>query len=277
MKTTTDFEKYIDALPEYDVFNDQKPIGNGKKPKEVDYISYDENNDFRNREVPLPEEEHTTDYNDDFGVYKVHEKRTHNFITLLFFPISILWLEISLRICCNQSVFTGSLFYVLLFTFSFSCFFTLICTFADQKFNRFIANTILIILTFWYAIQAISFNSLGDFINLTDLSLLFNSQFYMGIANSGAALLLLFIPLCLSLLFGRFIFPFKHIFIAGKIFLAVLLVALHFLCIVLIGVDNFTLPKSDVIYYTSTSKTLRQSRFGLLTAEKIDIIDLCSK
>lgn len=279
---TTDLNDLFNEYPEYDVFNDKSDIGKKRKPKQVDYIQYDENNDFRNNtnyrteavSEPLQqeiEEEHHTDYNDDFGVYKVYEKRKHNILTLLFFPVSLLWLEITLRLCCRQPVLNFSLAYVIIFSFAFSGFFTLICTFADSKFNRRMAKVLLLLLTFVYAIQGIYFNSTNIMFSFSSFSPISSQQFADGITKSGVYLLLMFVPFVLSLLFCRFIFPFRHIFVAGKIFLAISVIILHILGVGLIAFDNLHLPRSDKIYYTQSQVSQTQERFGLLTAQRIDI------
>ncbi len=278
MSAITDFDKLTENLPEYDVFNDSTPIGaTPKKAKDIGFIEYDEETDFRNtynQEPPEEEEDHHTDYDDGFGVYQVEEKRRHNILTLLMFPLSILWLEIMLRINCQQNILSFSLIYICVFSFAFAGFFTLICTFADEKFNRTLANIILLLLTLLYLIQGIYFNSSGEFLTLSSFSKISWSEFFGGISANFIPLILMCIPLLLNLIFGRFIFPFRRIIAVGKIFLALAIVILHILGIGIIAIDNICLPRSDKIYYTQLDANASQQRFGLLTTERLDVTSL---
>lgn len=271
----------FDAFPDYDVFDEKnseiKPAKKKRRRKkdEFRYIQYDERNDFRNEQddEDYEEPEHSTDYRDDYGVYRVYEERIKNSVSLLFFPFTFVWLESILRLGCSENLYSFSMVFVVLFSLSLSGIFTLLMTFFGEKFNRTMVKILVAVITVFYCFQMIYFNLNGCFwwfggsSDKSGGSLAAFNKVMDVMSDKVVYLLCCFVPLVLFLFFGKFIFPFRKIRIQGKICLILAAVLLHFSALTFISFDKKTeSPKSNyAVYHQQAEKEVVQERFGLYT------------
>ena len=291
----SDFNKIFDSFPDYDVFDpNNREIKNSRQEKvygDNDYIEYDEKRDFRNkktepqppinqREIPYKdnEAEHSTDYRDDFGVYKVYEEKIRNYGTMFFFPATVVWLECILRLGCGQSLMNYNMFFVVLFSLSFSVVPTILSTLFTERFNRALAKIITATLTIWYCIQIVHFALNGTFLLFSDYTppeqTLSNLNAVMDtMSDKVYYLLLCFVPFVFNLFFGKYIFPFRPIRVPAKICLLLVGVLLHFSAITVISFDKNTLtPYSNYsVYHQQAHSNLVQEKFGLYTMQIKDL------
>lgn len=290
----SDFNELFDSFPDYDVFDpNNKEIKSERLEKvytDNDFIEYDAKRDFRNRKpvrphpvpgevIEEPEEEHSTDYRDDYGVYRIYEEKVKNYATIFFFPFSVLWLEFVLRLSCGQPLFTFGTAFVVLFSLSFSAVITTVCTLFGEKFNRFLAKIILLILTIWYCTQLVHFGLNNSFFMFsshvpTEMTLEgFNTIMDM-MSDKVYYLLACFVPFVFNLFLGKYFFPFRKIRVPAKICLLLVAVLLHFTAVTLISFDKSS-QKSETnysAYHQSADDKLLQENFGLYTMQRKDLL-----
>lgn len=279
-----DFNDIFKDYPDYDVFDDKKSEI-GKKPKAYkndEFIEYDEKRDFRTKkQVEIvddaePEEEHSTDYRDDYGVYRVYEDKVRNYATIFFFPVIIIWLEAVLRLACGQALLTGSMVFVVLFSLSFSAVLTTVCTLLGERFNRVLVNIIAVALSVLYCVQIVNFNLSGDFLLFSQYipaeQSLADFQAVMDVMSDKVYYLLAcFAPSVLYLFLGRFIFPFRRTPVPAKVCLLLAAVLLYFSAVTVINFDRSTPKGNYAIYNQQVSSTEMQEKFGLITMQRKDI------
>lgn len=287
------FEMY----PDYDVFDDKKSeIGKKSKAyKNDEFIEYDEKRDFRNKKqtvrvsvknrdnvqrVPREnyeeEPEHSTDYRDDYGVYRVYEDKVRNYATIFFFPVVMVWLESVLRFACGESLMSFSMVFVVLFSLSFSAVLTTVCTLFGERFNRVLVNIIVVGLSVWYCVQIVNFNLSGTFLLFSQYipaeQTLDGFQAVMDtMSDKVYYLLACFAPSVLNLFLGKFIFPFRRTPVPAKVCLLLAAVLLYFSAVIVINFDRSSPAGNYATYYQSESLNEVQEKFGLLTMQVKDI------
>lgn len=287
-----DFNDIFKDYPDYDVFDDSKSEI-GKKPKAYrndEFIEYDEKRDFHrkkqtvranvtNRNVPdeyPPEEEHSTDYGDDFGVYRVYEDKVRNYATIFFFPIVIIWLEGVLRVACGQPLLSGNMFFVVMFSLSFSAVLTTVCTLFGERFNRVLVNIISIALSVLFCVQIVSFGLSGSFLTFSGyISAQQTLEGFQAVMDTMSDkiyyLLACFLPSVLQLFLGRFIFPFRRTPFPAKVCLLLAAVLLYFSAVTVINFDRSAEKGNYATYYQAENSNEVQEKFGLITMERKDI------
>lgn len=215
-----------------------------------------------------------TDYGDRFGVadkpVTVNNNTGNNFLTVLFFPVLILWLELFLRIACSEGFSAVSFLYTLGFTIPIATVLTLICTLFGEIFNRILCNVFSFIITAFYLYQLCYFSVFGSFLTFSSIKAISPELFISAIMSKAFFAIAIVLPFFLNLLFGHKVFGFRRLRIPGKII--VLLVAV----LIQIGTFsalNFTTeydPESIRIYNSSDTMKI-QERFGILTMERLDL------
>lgn len=279
----SDFNDIFKDYPDYDVFGDSKSEI-GKKPKAYkndEFIEYDAKRDFRGRaqvEEDFAEEEpeHSTDYRDDYGVYRVYEDKVKNYATIFFFPVVILWLEGVLRVACGQTLLGGSTVFVVLFSLSFSAVLTAVCTLFGERFNRVLVNLIAIALSVLYCVQIVSFNLSGEFLLFSQYipveQTLDGFQAVMDtMSDKVYYLIACFAPSVLYLFLGKFIFPFRRTPLPAKICLLLAAVLLYFSAVTVINFDRSSPAGNYAVYHQAEITNDMQEKFGLITMERKDI------
>lgn len=259
-----DFKEYVENLPDYNVFEDDStPEEEAPKKRRKK-----KNRDINSRS-PL-------DYNDGYGIYVERKQKGHDYLTVLWFPILIVWLEFALRLGCGESFGFNSLLYTGAFSMVFACVLTVICTFGGRVFNLVLNNLFTFILTLWFEIQLLyqgmegSFMRISDFAN-TDLSKLFSMA-----GERILFVILLFIPFVFSIVIGWKIFTFRKIRVPAKICLILLAVLIHLSTATMISLSKNN-PYVDTSYnlYNKEFKINESAdRFGILTTQRLDIADM---
>lgn len=287
----SNINEMFDAFPDYDVFDERnaeiRPARKKRRGKTdgFNYIQYDEKKDFRNN---LPDEEyddfqeaeHSTDYRDGYGVYRVYEERIKNSASIFFFPFTFIWLEVFLRLGCLQPLYSFSMLFVVLFSLSISGVFTALLTFFGEKFNRAVVKIVVALITLFYCFQMVYFNlescfwwfsksanadgSIAEFNRVMDV-----------MSDKVGYLLFSFLPLVLFFFFGKYLFPFRRTRFPAKVCLILAAVLLHFSALTLISFDKKTEnPKSNyAVYHQLTEKEVVQERFGLYTMVTKEIVE----
>ena len=194
---------------------------------------------------------------------------------LLFFPVTILYMEIVLKITVYHTLFNIGLVYMTLFSIAAGLILTLCCSFFSRKVNRIVAIVLTSLLTLLFCVQVVyyqsfgvffvlySFHGAGDATQFTDIAL-------QKILYRLPVILLLAVPLVLLCVFGRrwfrfqkFSWPFKGILAGGMV--VVQLVA------TLLVVNS---SENKQWYSSQFQPEKAVNLFGVLTTTRLDIKQL---
>lgn len=213
----------------------------------------------------------TSDYGDGFGkaqkLVTVKRKTGSNFLSLLYFPILILWLETALNLACENPFNPVSLLYTIGFSFPIAAALTLVCTLGPDTFNRLLCNIFTFSLTVFYLFELVYFNIYKTFFSFSAFISFSPEQFINALVNEKFYVIALIIPFFFNLLFGHRIFGFRRYRLSAKITVIFLAVIIQFAAI---SAVNLADTDSRKIYRGSSNRQIQQ-RFGLLTMERLDI------
>ncbi|MCH5304168.1 MAG: hypothetical protein J1E41_04835 [Ruminococcus sp.] len=259
-----DINDLFEQFPDYDVFSGKTtPIQKVKKRKAV--------------QKKMPEPRSNTDYGDGFEKSdkpsKVKKRRVSNFMTLFFFPVLIIWLEISLRLGCGEHFNLASILYLIGFSISIALALTLICTFAGRIFNLVLCNIFSFIITAFFAFELIYFNIFKSFFSFSQALTVTQEQVLNAINDRKIYLIAIIIPFVINLLIGHRIFLFHKIRIPAKISLILVAVLVQLIAITTVSISKETnkVNSSYNIYHGELSDNSVQEKFGLLTMERLSL------
>lgn len=196
---------------------------------------------------------------------------------LIYFPITIIYLEIILKLF-TDTVITGV---GLIFTVLFSIFFGIILTllsnfFKSEKANRITALIISFLVFLIYGTQLVYHTIMGKFLIFYSITsggeqVAATDSFVLIALNNILAcafpLIVLLIPFLILLIFGKKILPFNKTTNLTKLFTFLGAIAFRALIILLIAVIPFTKD----IYFGVFSPTQSVEAFGMATTEFLDI------
>ena len=275
-----DINSLFEHFPDYDVFTCKTEKTDTPPPQwddtppaqrqEIPPQRYEIPNRRENAN-PAPVENLTSDYGDGFGkaqkLVTVKRKTGSNFLSLIYFPALILWLEIVLNLACETPLNPINLLYTVGFSFPIAAVLTLICTFGPNTLNRLLCNVFTFLLTFFYFFQIVYFDIFKSFFTFSSFRSFSTGQFINALSDVKFYLIALIVPYLFNLLLGHRIFGFRRYRISAKITVILLAVVIQ---IAAISAVNFADSNSREIYRGSSNKAV-QERFGLLTMERLDI------
>ena len=264
-----DFREYVESLPDYNVFDD-----NSTPALEEDMAPRRRVRTRRDRNFQNP-----LDYNDGYGIYVEHKTKGHDYLTVFWFPILIVWLEFSLRIGCGEDFGFNSILYTGAFSLAFSCILTVICTLGGRVFNLVLNNLFTFILTIWFIIQLLYQGAEGRFMRVSEFTNADLTKLTGVIGERIPAFILMLVPFLFSLIIGWKIFTFRRIRIPAKISLILLAIFIHLSTVTMISLSK-TNPYVDTSYnlYNKEFKINESAdRFGILTTQRLDIVDMFAR
>lgn len=275
-----DINSLFEHFPDYDVFTGKTkktdtppPQRNDTPPpqrQETPPRRY-ESPQRRENANPAPVQNLTSDYGDGFGkaqkLVTVKRKTGNNFLSLLYFPALILWLEIVLNLACETPFNPINLLYTIGFSFPIAALLTLICTLGPNTLNRLLCNVFTFLLTFFYFLQIVYFDIFKSFFTFSSFKSFSPGQFINALSDVKFYLIALIVPYVFNMLFGHRIFGFRRYRISAKIIVILLAVIIQ---IAALSAVNFADSDSRKIYRSSSFREVRE-RFGLLTMERLDI------
>lgn len=267
----SDINKLFDRFPDYDVFSGktkppEKPRQNARRAPEAP---------VKRAPKKQPHPEPVRDYGDGFGKavkpVKVKSQSKGAFFSALYFPILIIWLEITLRFFCGEELNPESLLYNAGFSLPIGFALTVICTFGSKVFNRVLSIFFTLAITLFYIFEAAYFSVFHGFFSFQNNSSFTFEQLF-GALNGKILFVIVFaLPMMINLIIGHKIFPFYRLKITAK--LAVIAVAVLIQLIAISAVnfsEDISAPVTSYKIYRSESPDISvQERFGLLTMERL--------
>ena len=262
-----DFKEYVDNLPDYNVFEDnptpEPPVQDMPRKRRV------KKRRDPNARSPL-------DYNDGFGIYIERKTKGHDYLTVFWFPILILWLEFSLRIGCGEDFGFNSIIYTGAFSMVFACILTVLCTFGGRVFNLVLSNFFTIVLTMWFVIQLLYHSANNTFMRVSEFTDLDWGKLFSGVGGKIGIFIVMFIPFLFSVIIGWKVFTFRRIRIPAKIslILVAVLIQLSTATMVSLSKNNPYVDTSYNLYNKEFKINESADRFGILTTQRLDITDM---
>lgn len=201
-------------------------------------------------------------------------------VPLLFFSISVLWMEFWVKISAGLSVAGGAAF-TALFSALIACFLTLLSTlFKNEKANRIIACALTAVFSVWYSAQAVYNNVFGTFFVINSIykggagqALNSSDMIFTAIKSRFIFVLLMFFPFIFCVVFGKRLSMFGKTKLSVKGILLGAAVAFQALGVLAVGADK---ASSDVkssynLYYGELQQNAVCEKFGLFTMQRLDI------
>ena len=236
----------------------------------------------KRRRKPKPIRENTRDpedYGDGFGIYVERKEYTRNFITVFYFLILILFLELVLRLSLLESFGFNSLLYTFTLSVPISAVLTFICTLFSQKVNRILSNIFTFIICFWFAFQLLYRVAEKHFFTFSKPSPIEFDALWKALTERGLIVAVMLVPFVFNLLVGGKVFAFRRIRIPAKVTL--LLVAALFqlttMTMISLSKHNPYVNTSYNLYNLELDENEAADRFGLLTTQRLDIVDIFIK
>ncbi len=197
----------------------------------------------------------------------------------LFFPLSILYLELVLRVFCLKTFGGPGLFYIVLFSAATGLLCTIFSSLGSRKTNTVVSYVLLILVTFICYGQTLYHTIFTTFMTLYSITGAGEAAQYWkealaGVWASAIPLILMQVPLLFWSLYGKKTIPEKR----GDPRVFVLLAA-GFLAFQSIATISVLKSDSDIIstraLYTETFvPDLSAAQFGILTTLRLDIKNL---
>lgn len=206
-----------------------------------------------------------------------------HWLTLLYFPIVMFWMEFMVKLSANSVTLSG-MFFTLLFTLPIAGVLTFICTLTkSRKANRIFASSFTSVLAIWYGTQIVYQNVFGTYLVVNSITnggakqaLNSTDMILTAILSRIIFIILIFLPLALNIIFAKRLFMFQQQPILLKIGVIVFAVAIQISAILLVNCDkDSTDTKSNYnLYYGDLQQNSVCERFGILTMQRIDITRL---
>lgn len=274
----------FDQFPDYDVFSGKtKPAGEKApelktpEPKNPEPRTPKPRTPRPRKPEPMKPEpvmRSSPDYGDGFGIadkpIKVKRVTGNNFLTIIYFPVLLLLLELILRLSCGLGFSAVSFLYTTGFTIPIASVFTLICTLFGNTFNRVLCNIFTFILTAFYLIELGYHDIFGRFLTFSTARVFSPEQFINAIADKYIYAIAIAVPFFINLIFGHKIFGFRKLRIPAKIVVIIIAVIIQIGAFSAMGLAKDT--DSERVYNSSSSESAFE-RFGLLTMERLDIFN----
>lgn len=197
-------------------------------------------------------------------------------LPFIFFPLTILYQEIILKIACFGEVFSKNMLYVVLFSLSTGLAIMFIGRLFPRPFNRIISILLMAITTIYIGIQIVyyqvfaTFGTLYSFFTGIDAVTQFGDATLAGIKDGLLYIILILIPLVLLIVFRKYLVPKTR---RSKKFLALTLLTSavsYVVAMVLILSNTSGIMPISYQYKDAFMPNLSVGNFGALTSLRLD-------
>lgn len=202
--------------------------------------------------------------------------------SILFFPISIFYLELIFRFFGLKKSIDISIIYLLLYSSMLGLTAYLICTFFDEKLNKIISRIIMILLCFIVCVQFVyyklfytpmilySISGAGQVAEFSDMAI-------EAIVKNFFALLLLFVPVFVLFFKRTKKIIFNKIVIKKKFIIAASVILLNFVMFIVLAIGGKDINSDYDIYYGASVPDLLINKFGILKLIQKDVGNMVFK
>lgn len=200
-------------------------------------------------------------------------------LSLLFFPVTIAWLEIIFRIFVTKTFSEG-----ILISLFFACtngliMYILSTISPSTKANRIIAGSLCGLVTVWFGVQLVYHKIFRVLISINSVVLgagqvtFFWKQALLGIAKSIPALLLFFIPFVLYIIFCKKKNMFNKGNLRQKLAAGISSLVFYLLSLAIIFIGGTSPLSAYNVYFEENIIDIAAERLGVYTASRLDVED----
>lgn len=237
-----------------------------------------------NSDNPFVRRSHFINSNDNNFTYYQNNAPSHKIrelvLTLLYFPISILFMELVVKLSVGFSLTDGALF-TTIFSLVPACVLTVVSSiFNNSKVNRLIACILTAILAIWYSSQIVYNNVFGTFFVINSISRggagqALNSvdMIFTALKSRIFFILLMFLPLVFCIIFGKSISMFNKSKISVKVILLCAAVVFQATGMLTVNIDKSSSNTKSAynLYHGELQQNAACEKFGLFTMQRLDI------
>lgn len=200
-------------------------------------------------------------------------------VFLLFFPISLFYMELVVKAYCFGTIFTKGFLYTLLFTIPIGLFIAFISSLWSPKVNRLISIICMVLATFVLYGQSIYYTIFKTFMVLYSFTATGEvSQYWRealaGVVKSLPVFILLLIPLIIWLIFGKNSIPRRRAPLMVNLLFAGIIVVVQLLALIITQCSTGGILSLRYLYAESFVPDLLVQNFGVLTTVRLDATHL---
>lgn len=219
-------------------------------------------------------------FNNNFKSRNRRGKKLGKILSLIYFPLLLLWLESLVKLSSGLSVFSGLLF-TNLFSVPVGLLLMCLSTAAkNSRINRITAYSFNGILSVWYCAQLVYNNVFGTFFVINSITRGGTTQalnsvdmIMTALASRWLFILLGFLPLALSIVFGKRLNLFEKTTLPLKGIVLGVAVAVQLLAILLVNSDKASSDSKSayILYHGELQQNAACEKFGLFTMQRLDL------
>ena len=201
--------------------------------------------------------------------------RLQHYGSILYFPISIIYLESVFKIAVFKELFNIGFIYMILFSIPVGILLYLVCSLFNSRANRILSVVLTIFLTFIYIVQAVYYQIFSTFLTLFSLNgteqvLQFWQEVLIAAKNKAITILFLLVPIIFLLIFRNLFFERKTT-VMFKGIMAGILVGFQVAATILVSLSNTGELSTSFLYSKAVIPDLSVNRFGMLTTSRLDV------
>lgn len=201
--------------------------------------------------------------------------RLQHYGSILYFPISIIYLESVFKIAVFKELFNIGFIYMILFSIPVGILLYLVCSLFNSRTNRILSVVLTVFLTFIYIVQAVYYQIFSTFLTLFSLNgteqvLQFWQEVLIAAKNKVITILFLLVPIIFLLIF-RNLFPERKSTVKFKGILAGVMVGFQVVATILVSLSNTGELSTSFLYSKAVIPDLSVNRFGMLTTSRLDV------
>lgn len=202
-------------------------------------------------------------------------KLTKNFNLLLYFILSLFFMEFLLRLATTKNFLSLGFFISLLIALTLAVVFYIICSLFENKINFILSSIFLAITGFTYLSQLIYYHIFKTFYSFYSIGnasqvLEFWKDISTKVIQDFIWILLFFFPTILFLTLGKKILTFNKIRLLYRNLLIGSVALLYLMSLVTINIGDKGQNSAYDLYYNNSNPVLSVDRLGMLTTMRLD-------
>lgn len=195
---------------------------------------------------------------------------------ILFYPLSIIYMEVVFKLSVFKTLFNSGLFYMVLFSIAAGLLLYILSTFFKRRVNRIISIIITAAITLVYLVQVVYYNVFTAFFALFSINgagqvLQFWREILDAIGKNIISILFLLVPLLFISMFGNKFIPADKSSWSFKGMTAFAALFIQIITTMTIYSANNGELNTRFLYSEAIIPDLSVDRFGMLTTTRLDV------
>ena len=197
-------------------------------------------------------------------------------LNLLWFPLSLLWQEMVVKVYCFGRMFDRGLLYTCLFTLALGCLFSLVCLLIPPRRRWLVAMLFGAVTTLWYMVQVVYYTIFKTFLVLYSFSgagqaMQFWKDILSGMRTAAVPLLLLLVPVVILGILGRRAARVLLPKTAARVLTGTLSAGIFAAALMAVGLSTGGVIPPKYLYFDTFVPNLAVSNFGVMTTLRLDV------